>query len=109
MERGLPWTDEIRLGFLELWISYAKYPWFFKMGGKNKKMAKETINQLLDTQKLLVQGEELPLKKVSSSLETVFDNLSGKVASTGKGKGFSFDPLKPFLEHADDHMKGKCL
>ena len=106
MPKGLPWTDEIRLGFLDLWISFAKYPWFHKIGGENKKMAKDTINQLLDKQKIMVKGELLPVKEVSSSWHTIFDNLSGKVAATGKGKGFSFDSMKPFLQHVDDHMKG---
>ena len=106
MDRGLPWTDEVRLGFLELWITFAKYPWFFNIGGNNKKMAKDTINQLLDTQKMMVNGEMIPLKEVSTSWQTVFDNLSGKMTATGKGKGFSFDSQKPFLQHVDDHMKG---
>ena len=103
----MQWTDEIRLAFLDLWMSFAKYPWFYKMGGSNKKMARDTINQLLDTKTVVLKGETIPLKEVSTSWETVYDNLSGKVTATGKGKGFSFSPLKPFLEYVDDQMKGK--
>ena len=106
--RGLTWTDEIRLAFLELWMRYAKYPWFYKMGGTNKKMARETATQLLDSQKIVVKGESVPLNQVTS-VDTVLDNLMGKRGAGGKGKGFSFDPMKPFLEFVDDQMKGKFL
>ena len=106
--RGLTWTDEIRIAILELWINFAKYPWFHKMGGSNKKMARETITKLLETQKIVVKGKSLPLCHVTS-VDTLLDNLMGKRTVGGKGKGFSFDPLKPFLEYVDDHMKGMFL
>ena len=46
-EHTSQWTDEIRLGILELWIQWAQYPWFHKMGGPNKKLVVETIEDLL--------------------------------------------------------------
>ena len=94
------------MGVLEMWINYAKYPWFYEMGGDNKKMARETITNLLRKQNIVVKGESLPLCQVTS-LDTMMDNLMGKNAAKGKGKGFSFAPLMPFLQVVDNHMIGK--
>ena len=106
--RGHQWTDEIRIGVLELWIQWAQYPWSFKMGGSNKRLVRETIEELLRSAMIVIGGESQPLREVTTSWETVFDNLKGKVTN-GKGKGFSFDHLKPILSYIDDYMKGMAI
>ena len=102
----MDWTDEVKIGVLGLWIQFAQYPWYHNNGGANKKLVRETIEDLLRTKEILVGGALLPLREVTTSWETVLDNLRGKVNGKGKGKGFSFDHTKPMLEYIDDHMKG---
>ena len=106
VKKGHQWSDEIRIGILKLWIQWAEYPWSFNMGGSNKKLVRETIEELLRSATIEICGEELPLREVTTSWETIHDNLKGKVNPNGKGKGFSFDHLKPILSYIDDYMEG---
>ena len=41
----------------------------------------ETIEELLRTGQIFVGGQMVPLKEVTTSWETVYDNMTGKIAN----------------------------
>ena len=64
-------------------------------------VCRRTIDGLLRSQSINVNGKKIPLAAVSASFDTWFDRLKGKA-----GKGFSFDRNRSILEFVDDKMRG---